>query len=347
MRGNGGGDNSSYFAASMRRVLFASLAVLLTGCLGAKPLSPPGGWEQIRAGAKTKCARGGPYSFWLRKAASDKLVIFFQGGGGCFDKRTCAPGSTWFDDRIDSEDVPSKQQGILALDDKDNPFRDWSFLYIPSCTGDVHIGDARVRYGSTVVEQRGWQNAHAALERAFEEFSPRHVLVTGCSAGSVGSAWFTEEIVEAYPYSNVTQVGDSLAYLFHRPISVTGWGADKHYPKFFGVGKRRWTMEQFLARSARAHPRATYARFNHADDAVQRRFYEALGGDPAKFQGQLRAVEERLKKLKNYRSYLACGTGHCAFTTAEFGTLEVEGVPLRDWVSDLAKGRDVSCPTCR
>jgi hypothetical protein len=39
--------------------------------------------------------------------------------------------------------------------------------------------------------------------------------------------------------------------------------------------------------------------------------------------------------------------GHGAFTTSEFGTLEMERVPLRDWVSDLAKGRDVSCPTCR
>lgn len=33
---------------------------------------------------------------------------------------------------------------MLGLHDPQNPFRDWSFVYIPSCTGDVHTGDARV-----------------------------------------------------------------------------------------------------------------------------------------------------------------------------------------------------------
>jgi hypothetical protein len=118
-------------------------------------------------------------------------------------------------------------------------------------------------------------------------------------------------------------------------------------PSFFRIGDSAWTMEQFVTRLSRAYPEVTFGRFNHAADQVQVFFYEAVGGRGANFEPQLRAVEERLKRLPNYRSYLACGTEHCAFPTHEFGSLEVEGVKLNDWVADLAAGRDVGCPTCR
>jgi hypothetical protein len=173
------------------------------------------------------------------------------------------------------------------------------------------------------------------------------VLVAGCSAGSVGSAWHVEDVIRQYPDAKVTQLGDSLAYLFHRPIRLSDWGTNKHFPSFFRVGDARWTMEEFVTRLARAYPDVTFARFNHAADGVQQQFYEAVGGDPVRFEPQLRAVERGLKQLPNYRSYLACGARHCALPTDEFSSLAVEGVLLRDWVSDLAVGRDVECPECR
>jgi Pectinacetylesterase len=332
-------------------VLLAFL--LLTGCaVGAaepEPAAQPlGSWERVAAGGATKCARGDPYAFWIRRGDPKRLVIFFQGGGGCFDETTCAEGSGWFDDRVDAEDDPAYAGGMLSLDDPQNPFRNWSFVYIPSCSGDVHTGDARVDYGSVVVEQRGWQNARTALARGFRDFqAPSQVIVTGCSAGSVGSAWHAEAVIRRYRNAHVTQVGDSLAFVYHRPIRLTDWGTNKHFPSFFGVGGRGWTMEEFVTRLARAYPAVTFARFNHANDEVQERFYEAVGGSAPDFAPKLRTVERRLKRLPNYRSYLACGTEHCAFQTFEFSTLAVDGVRLRDWVHDLAQGRDVDCPECR
>jgi hypothetical protein len=144
----------------------------------------------------------------------------------------------------------------------------------------------------------------------------------------------------------VTQLGDSLAFVFHRPIRLTAWGTDSVFPPFFRIGHRRWTMTEFLTRLARAHPNVVFARFNHAADAVQERFYEAVGGKPGGFEPRLRVAEQALKRLANYRSFLACGTNHCALPTPEFYSLRVGGVSLRDWVADLASGRDVSCPTC-
>ena len=332
----------------MRRAALLLVCAALAGCAGGGDDEvATGTWMRVEPGGKTRCARGGEYAFWLRRGDPKKLVVFFQGGGGCFDERTCAEGSSWFDDRVDAEDDPGLQSGMLDLANPKNPFRDWSWVYIPSCGGDVHTGDARVRYGSVVVEQRGWQNAHAALERAFREFDPDAILVAGCSAGSVGSAWHAEDVIRAWPDARVAQLGDSLAFLYHRPIRLGDFGANRHFPSFFQVGDRPWTMEEFERRLTRAYPDVMFARFNHASDDVQQAFYEAVGGNPADFPGRLRAVEARLKRLPNYRSYLACGDGHCALPTPEFSSLRVDGVLLRDWVADLAAGRDVSCPTCR
>jgi pectinacetylesterase len=329
------------------------VCALATACGGddsepAAGATGAGTWQRVEPGGKTRCARGGKYAFWFRRGDARRLVLFFQGGGGCFDETTCAEGSPWFDDSVDDGDHPRWAGGMLDVADARNPFADWSWVYIPSCTGDVHTGDARVRYGSIVVEQRGWQNAHAALTRAFREFpEAEQIVVAGCSAGSVGSAWHVADVLARYPNAQVTQLGDSLAFLFHRPIRLTGWGTNKHFPPFFRIGDRRWTMEEFLSRLTRAHPKITFARFNHSNDGEQMRFYEAVGGNPGEFGERLRAVERRLKRLSNYRSYLACGFGHCALPSDEFYSLRVDGVPLRDWVRDLASGKDVACPACR
>ncbi len=105
----------------------------------------------------------------------------------------------WFDDRVNVFDDPSLSgDGILELERADNPFRDYSVVYIPSCTGDVHTGTRAVKYGPHRVHQKGFFNARAALTRAYREFpSPATVFVAGCSAGSVGSAFHADSIIGA------------------------------------------------------------------------------------------------------------------------------------------------------
>ena len=55
----------------MRRAAAAAalVVVVATGCGGAEGAGfGLGGWAKILAGGKTRCARGGAYAFWLRKA---------------------------------------------------------------------------------------------------------------------------------------------------------------------------------------------------------------------------------------------------------------------------------------
>ena len=334
-----------------KRLLLVLIVAVLAGCAGGGSESPElGGWERVEPGGETRCARGGPYAFWIRKGDPRKLLVFFQGGGGCFDVTTCAPGSVWFDDRVDEGDDPTFASGVLELDNEENPFADYSMVMIPSCTGDVHTGTKVVEYGPYRVQQKGFLNAQAALERTYAEFpDAAEVFVTGCSAGSVGSAFHADSIIRRNPDARVTQVGDSLAFVFPRPVSLAGWGSHEQFPAWFRPSREngRWTMVEFLTALAKQHPDRTFARFNHAHDEVQIAFYGAVGGDSEGFAPRLRAAERELKKLPNYRSFLACGTEHCAFDRPTFYTRETEGVRLRDWVADLAAGKDVDCPSAQ
>lgn len=134
-----------------------AVALAFVGAGGGRsaPTAADAEWKRIEPGGKTRCARGGAYAFWTRVADPERLVVFFEGGGGCFDQTTCAVGNRWFDDSVGPEDDPAYARGVFDLADRRNPFRDWSWVMIPSCAGDVHVGDRRVRYGPVTVEQRG------------------------------------------------------------------------------------------------------------------------------------------------------------------------------------------------
>jgi hypothetical protein len=342
------------------RALVLPIVLVVAACAGGDDgdtradveALPQGEWVRVAPGGETSCARGGRFAFWARRGRPDRLVVYFQPGGGCFDVDTCAPGSSWFDDAVDGGDDPSFARGIFDFGDPRNPFRDWSFVYIPVCTGDVHLGDRVQTYSergaSVTVRHKGFVNARAALAWAFDRFpEPTRVLVTGCSAGSVGSAFHAPAVLARYPRAQVAQLGDSLAFQFHRPIRLVDWGAHRHFPAFFDIGGRRFTMAQYLSALARRFPRRTFARFNFAGDDVQEQFFQAVGGDPATFSARLRRTEASLKRrLSNYRSFLACGDAHCALPDDRFYSVRADGVALREWVTGLAAGSNVGCPRC-
>jgi hypothetical protein len=325
------------------------------GVSGSAPAAAaPVGWQRVEPGGRTRCGRGGRFAFWARLAAPDRLLVFFEGGGGCWDHRTCAPGSTFFDDDVDAGDDPSLAAGVLDLDDHRNPFRGWSVLYVPSCTGDVYAGDAVRTYRATgappvTVHHRGHVNATAALDWVFRRVrDPRRVFVTGCSAGSIGSILHAPRIIRQYPRAQVGQLGDSLGYLFSRPTDLRSlWGADRVLPDWVpgvrAIPRARFTMPRFYQAVAAHYPRASFAQVNFAEDAVQRRFHEAAGGDPDAFGralgGSLAAIRAA---TPNFRSCLLEGSAHCALPRPEFYTLSSGGVGLRDWVAAQAEGRPVA-----
>ena len=52
--------------------------------------APPAGWTRIVPGGECTCATRGEFSFWDHRGDPTKVVLFFQGGGACFNAEQSA-----------------------------------------------------------------------------------------------------------------------------------------------------------------------------------------------------------------------------------------------------------------
>jgi hypothetical protein len=222
----------------------------------------------------------------------------------------------------------------------------------------VHWGNHTQTYPAAngeplTIHHRGFVNATAALEWVYANFSsPESIFVTGCSAGSPGSMAFAPYVIQHYPQAKVAQLGDSLAFVFHRPVELqTDYHAHDNFPHWIpalaDIRPGEFTMARYTSAIAAFYPNVTFAQYNTAHDAVQQHFYFALPGVTgtweAAFEASLREIHAA---APNFRSYVAGGDSHCILPLDRFYTFAVNGVPFQTWVADLANGRPVESAHC-
>lgn len=318
----------------------------------------PEGWTKIEPGGETRCAHNTDYAFWVRPGTVNKLIVFFQGGGGCWSGATCAHGSQLYDASVTDQDDPTGRAGIFDMDNLENPFRDYYWVFAPSCTGDIYMGTKEVTYtaadgGELVIHHKGALNGQAAVQWAFEHFSaPESIFVTGCSAGSIGSALFAPHLINHYPQTQVVQLGDSLGFLFDEPEDVDAYyGAYAGFPDWIPalneLAPADFTMARYYTAVANHYPDYLFSQFNTAADQVQFQFHVAGGEEAADFEGAIaRAMDAIHADTPNFRSYIGEGTQHCILPRPDFYQRETNGVRFRDWVADLANGNDVPSIRC-
>jgi Pectinacetylesterase len=129
------------------------------------------GWERIVPGGDCQCSDGSEFSFWVREAAPEKVVFFLQDGGRCFSAETCAPDSGLYNTTV--TEGPD-QDGVFDLADERNPFADYSLVFVPYCTGDVHLGNATTEYApGLTIQHKGYVNGTAALDHLAATFPTR------------------------------------------------------------------------------------------------------------------------------------------------------------------------------
>jgi len=82
----------------------------------------------------------------VSRGTENKLLIYLEGGGACTDYYTCWAPVFGVRTAVTLTPNPSvyPSGGILDRSNSLNPFRNWTIVYIPYVTGDVHSGD-RVR----------------------------------------------------------------------------------------------------------------------------------------------------------------------------------------------------------
>ncbi|MFN8451836.1 MAG: pectin acetylesterase-family hydrolase [Anaerolineae bacterium] len=124
----------------MRKPVIISLILLL---LGASLPAQAQDWTPVTPvtpGGDAVCARGTPYTFFVRSGDPAKLVIFFEGGGACWNDATCAPGSGLFDEVVEGGEAGAYSQGIFDAANPENPLAGYTIVFVAYCTGDYHLG---------------------------------------------------------------------------------------------------------------------------------------------------------------------------------------------------------------
>ena len=147
--------------------------------------------------------------FFARRGTVNKLLVYFQGGGACWDSVTCSIGACA--PTADASDNPALlNSGLADTSNPANPFRDWHAVFVTYCTCDVHWGDATFTHTdggqSITIEHRGAVNAQVA-----EKYAREHFPVTDDSFADVA---YTATIHEHIATGNALTNTDAVAINF-------------------------------------------------------------------------------------------------------------------------------------
>lgn len=252
-------------------------------------------WRWI-AVPEMRCANDTPGGFFANFTDQSRdLVVFFGGGGVCYDATSClldtflllgvgpVPLLSWLGDQQSSS-------GIFDRNDPSNPFRDANFTYFPHCTGDGHTADKVTVYpGMSPIQQVGYRNVQEALRIIGPTFEHvERVTVAGFSAGGIGSlanyhqiAWLFECLGHAPPLL-IDDAGPVLRQPFLADVSQeklrVGWGLDATFAELCPECSTQG-YHLALQRIRELHPGARTALVNAYGDSVVRQLYSAMSFD--------------------------------------------------------------------
>ncbi len=96
----------------------------------------------------------------MKRGDPTKLMVFFMGGGACWNITNCVYNHTYAEDLFESVMLlglvsagaaeAARASAVCWIRQiPDNPFRDWTIVYVPYCTGDLNAGQEDYTYPDT------------------------------------------------------------------------------------------------------------------------------------------------------------------------------------------------------
>jgi Pectinacetylesterase len=307
------------------------------------------------------CIAGTPFSVFTRIRNPNRVMIFLQGGGACWqdfyfcnvlaeaqEPGNAEPAGIWTD-KFDAGD-----QNIR------NPLKNWSVVYMPYCDGSVFNGDNDVfdpAFGAAIgVPQavvrfhRGLRNASAGIDVAKALFpDARRVLVAGSSAGGVGATGMAP-LVARLAFGNKTKLSvyndaGPVAVNLNDVAAVQQRAADWRFGQFFpasctdcddqgqGTALIDWRL---------SNDKSIREAFYSTDADLTNRFFLNVPTQAA-YRDLLLSEHGALhdKHGDRYKRFIRSGDGsHIALQSDQFYTVDANGVILRDWFKDFLLGKD-------
>lgn len=297
------------------------------------------------------CIAGTDYSVFTREGNPSRLLIFEQGGGACWQ-------DFYFCNVLaEAQEPPAPRVGIWDFDSKDNPFADYSIVYMPYCDGSVHSGDndvfdpafgAAIGVPEAVVRfHRGLRNQSAGMDAAKALFPhASRITVAGSSAGGVGVAGFAPFLVRML-YGNEVKltVLNDAGPITTNPAAVddivarqNDWRVGPMYPSSCAdCGDGVLDDSTAIIKWRLDNDSTVREAFYETDaDQTNRFFLKIL--DPAVFRD---LIVDRHGALHDaypdrYKRFIVSGdTSHTALQSPLFYSQDANSVPLNEWVDDF------------
>jgi hypothetical protein len=313
-------------------------------------------WERVEAPADCMCADGAPWAYFVREANPEKVVFLLDGGGACFSAETCAPGAGQYKEAIGYDGGFSETNGVFDLDNPDNPLADYTMVFVPYCTGDVHAGNITKDYGNgVVIEHKGFVNGSTALNALAERFPDTdELVVAGVSAGSFPSAIYAGLAAELLPDANIKVIADgSGAIPDAMGLVSANWdilGAVPDWPEFDGATYDMVTPSWTFEIAASRNPSIAFARHDYAFDSVLAGYAALAGVAVDDLVSVMRANEERVEaKGATVATWIAPGSDHTILQKATMYTESLNGVLFIEWLKSFLAGdlvEDQICTDC-
>ena len=320
------------------------------------------GWNEFAPGGATTCSDGSPYRFFVRPGSAEKLMLYMMGGGGCWTRENCDAAMSPTYTRQVADDFIPWPFGIFDFEHPQNPFTDYTVVVAPYCTGDVHIGAADTVYppvrdgqSDLTIHHQGYANISAVLDWTTTHIKfPERIFVTGSSAGAIPSPVYASLLAAEYPNARIAQLGDGAGGYRRGGLADVrpnrSWGTGtflNSIPGFAGVPVDDINYEKLYVAAAQANPDITFARYDAAEDSVQKRFLGIAGERPERLLDLLRANNADIRAaVPNFRTFVVGGESHTVLGRHEFYTYGVGDASLRDWVAALANFEPVADVTC-
>ena len=338
-----GGDDSASSAntAVSSTEAVASTEVPVVETIAPEPTDAPvmtPTWETVDAPSDCMCADGSAFHFYLREASPTKVLFYLEGGGACFSGDMCKPGSGTYSETISPVSKLEDSPGIFDFDNPENPFADYSVVYVPYCTGDVHAGNITKDYGNGVVTQhKGFVNASNALDTMIKRFpNTTQLVVAGSSAGSFPTPVFAGIAGDRLPNADLKVFADSSGAVPDAMGYVIGnWGTLEtlpDWPEIEGLTVDQFTPAYTFIKAAEHNPKITFARHDFAFDNVLSSFARMAGLSPDDLVSVMRTNESKVEATGvNVANWISPGDDHTIAVRDEFYTEEMNGVRFVDW----------------
>ncbi len=287
-------------------------------------------------------------------SASSNVAIYMQGGGACFDFISC--GSVANQDGYGAAKLAgwASTNGSSNLFDRtnaDNPIKDWSFVFVPYCTGDIHGGNEPDGAGGR--EFVGFENVRQYLMRLVPTFADAtQVLLSGSSAGGFGAAYNYDQVQTAFGCDVdvvlVDDAGPPMADEYLKPCLQQTWrdqwGLNDTLPADCSAcrGADGGGIINYFSYVLAKYPDRRIGLISSTGDDTIRTFFgygyspscstPVVGGMPASdFEAGLNDLRDRFGDSPGFGTFYLDERTH-TYLERDISATQAGGISLEDWV---------------